>query len=150
MTAAIPSDYSSFVAPSKRGENAPEFNPGKTINPAPLNEVGYTVGTNPELPCPTCDAKIDDGRNENPDCFAKRVGENQFLVRVNMHGSLFDPWTDKINLPPSRLNKRSNDFKNIFFKYVSVKEEIFNLYLRYLQTRNNLWKTKADWGIKNG
>jgi hypothetical protein len=143
----LPVDRNSYISPSKK--NTPLKEETQEVKDKE-GVYGFTSGGNPELPCPTCEVLLANGK-PNPDCLAMKIVNNKlqekFYVKVGVHGALFDPWGI---FSEGTQNKYANLHGRPVWQFHQVNKKVFDLYKIYLQTRNQVWKINAERELNNG
>lgn len=149
----VPRNMKDYLAPSKQSTAAETYEPKKAFTETPISEVGYTAGANPNLPCPECAVKLEDGK-DNQDCYAKRVaynGENgvveKFFIKFGVDGFSFDPWGP---FSEGSAHKYARIHGKPAWNFREVNKKAFEFYKTFLQTRNKAWKNNAEREVVNG
>lgn len=113
------------------------------------NSIGYTIGNSLSDGVKECEP-------EDNKCFAKQVSYStmkqnfaqdkmvpaegiKYYVMFNVNETIFDPWSHQNNqyFLANRKGKDANFFKE-------VNKKCFEFYVKFLTTRNQAWKIKAE------
>ena len=106
-------------------------------------ETGYTIA------CKEIDSKNDKG-DDNPDCLCKIViinGKRNPYIKSDIYGNLFNPWMSMTN--QLEINRRIIK-KNSAWSYKLVTQECFDIYMKFLKTRNANYHRMCERLVKNG
>jgi hypothetical protein len=146
----LPNDVSKYIAPAKKNKEVDiqqAFN-----NDEPLTEVGFTLGGNPEVNCPKCPTKLEDG-SDNPNCFAKKVKFSttvgvieKYFIKTGLDGFMFDPWGPRSEGLQDRYARLQG---KPIWTFSEVNKRAFEFYKTFLQTRNRAWKINAEREVNN-
>lgn len=75
--------------------------------------------------------------------FAKRkisANEKHYFIRVDNTGKLFNPLSYKPEIKNNRVIIKMSQANN----FIKVSEDVFNTYLKFLRTKNELWLNQAE------
>jgi len=144
----LPKDIDSFIAPAqKQGVSRNSKGIAQVVEVEKVvQEIGFTVGGDPSLPCPTCEIN-------SKDCLAKKVTfdgpsglREKFFVKSGVDGILFDPWGIMSEGSQSKFDKLRGKQS---WEFKSVPKRAFEFYKTFLQTRNIAWKVNAEREVKS-
>ncbi len=90
--------------------------------------------------------KVEGKEKDNGACFCKmliyRKAKPSFYIKVDVQEDFVDPWGQ--GMSEGQLIAHQNRTGKSSYKYVRVSEEVFQSYLRFLDTRNNMHYRKAQ------
>ena len=111
-----------------------------TVDGIVKEKVGYTrtMGNNQDVVVDT----------ESNDCLAKKVVFDSYVkyyVKRNRSGRLLNPHTEDW----VKRNKIDRERGEPFFTFKATSENVFNLYLQFLNTQNTAWLWRANRELNN-
>lgn len=143
---SLPVDIDSFIMPAK--EDVKVYSAADALKNKvhePVNTVGYTSKDGYR----ECNHEIKEGV-ENPDCYAKKVtyedNREKYFVKIGNSGFMYDPWS-----PYSEGSEHAHArmYGRSAWRFNEVNKKCFDLYVKFLQTKNRAWKINAERELTN-
>lgn len=120
-----------------------ELKPSGLVNPIE-KEVGYTAGGK--------EISTHNGKDDNSLCYCKVItstsGSQTYYIKTDIHESMYHPWSPMSN--QLAINRLATQTGKPSWVYKKVNQRCFELYIKFLKTRNSNYYRMCERLYRNG